>query len=60
VVASTMAVNVASRRVMERAGLRFVRMYHEPWPDQIEGSEEGDVEYAITRDEWERANRMES
>ncbi len=40
--------------------MRFVRMYHEPWPDQIEGSEEGDVEYAITRDEWERANRIES
>ena len=32
VVAFTMVVNVASRRVMEKAGLRFVRVFHEPWP----------------------------
>lgn len=50
--ASTMAVNVASWRVMEKAGLRFVRTYHQPWPDRIEGEEQGDVEYAITREEW--------
>jgi RimJ/RimL family protein N-acetyltransferase len=54
VVASTMAVNVASRRVMEKAGLRLVRIYYEPWPYPIEGSEEGDVEYAVTREEWEQ------
>ena len=41
VVASTMVVNVASRRVMEKAGLRFVRHFHQPWPDYIEGEEEG-------------------
>jgi RimJ/RimL family protein N-acetyltransferase len=54
VVASTMVVNVASRRVMEKAGLRFVRIFHEPWPDRIEGEEEGDVEYALLRSEWEQ------
>ena len=32
VVASTMVVNVASRRVMEKAGLRFVRTFRQPWP----------------------------
>ncbi len=53
VVASTMVVNVASRRVMEKAGLRFVRTFHQPWPDYIEGEEEGDVEYALLRTEWE-------
>jgi RimJ/RimL family protein N-acetyltransferase len=53
VVASTMVVNVASRRVMEKAGLRFVRTFHQPWPDYIEGEEEGDVEYALLRSEWE-------
>ena len=37
VVASTMVVNVASRRVMEKAGLRFVRIFHQPWPDRIKG-----------------------
>ena len=48
-----MVVNVASRRVMEKAGLRFVRMFHQPWPERIAGDEHGDVEYALTRDEWE-------
>lgn len=54
VFASTMVVNVASRRVMEKAGLRFVRVFHQPWPDHIEGEEHGDVEYALLRSEWER------
>jgi RimJ/RimL family protein N-acetyltransferase len=52
VYATTMAVNVASRRVMEKAGLRFVRVFHQPWPDRIEGEEHGDVEYALARHEW--------
>jgi RimJ/RimL family protein N-acetyltransferase len=52
-----MAVNSGSRRVMEKAGLRFVRAFHAEWPDAIEGSEEGDVEYALTKAEWERQNR---
>jgi hypothetical protein len=38
---------------MEKAGLRFVRAFHQPWPDRIEGEEHGDVEYALTRDQWE-------
>jgi RimJ/RimL family protein N-acetyltransferase len=54
VVAFTMVVNVASRRVMEKAGLRFVRTFHEPWPYYIEGEEQGDVEYALSRSEWEQ------
>lgn len=53
VIASTMAVNTASRRVMEKAGMRLVRTFHMDWPVRIAGDEEGDVEYAITRDEWE-------
>ncbi|MFD9127594.1 GNAT family N-acetyltransferase [Kitasatospora sp. NPDC059571] len=52
VVATTMAVNAASRRVMERAGLVYVRTFFEPWPDPIEGAEHGDVEYALTRARW--------
>ena len=54
VVAFTMVVHVASRRVMEKAGLRLVRTFHQPWPDYIEGEEEGDVEYALLRSEWEK------
>lgn len=59
VVASTMVVNVASRHVMEKAGLKFVRTFHQPWPDYIEGEEEGDVEYALLRSEWERPTTEE-
>jgi RimJ/RimL family protein N-acetyltransferase len=55
VVAFTMVVNVASRRVLEKAGLRLVRTFHQPWPDYIEGEEEGDVEYALLRTEWEQS-----
>ena len=53
VFAETMAVNAGSRRVMEKSGLRFVRAFHQEWPDRIEGEEHGDVEYALTRTEWE-------
>ena len=51
--AETMAVNVGSRRVMEKAGLRYVRTFDAEWPVRIPGDEKGDVEYAITRAEWE-------
>ena len=38
---------------MEKAGLRHVRTFHQEWPDRIDGDEHGDVEYALTRAEWE-------
>lgn len=57
VVAETMAVHVASRRVMEKAGLRLVRTFHQDWPYPIPGDEQGDVEYAVTRAEWLAAQR---
>ena len=53
VYAETMAVHTASRRVMEKSGLRHVRTFESEWPVRIPGDEEGDVEYAITRSEWE-------
>ncbi|MGZ6993082.1 MAG: GNAT family N-acetyltransferase [Ilumatobacteraceae bacterium] len=53
VYAETMAVNIGSRRVMEKVGLRYVRTFRADWPVRIRGDEEGDVEYAITRTEWE-------
>ncbi|MFJ5234956.1 GNAT family N-acetyltransferase [Kitasatospora sp. NPDC088391] len=49
VVATTMAVNTASRRVLERIGLRHVRTFFADWPDPIPGSEHGDVVYERTR-----------
>lgn len=47
VFAQTMAVNVASRRVMEKAGLTLVRIFHQSWPDPIDGAEHGEVEYGL-------------
>lgn len=52
--AETMAVNAASRAVMERCGLRLVRTFHLEWDDPIEGTEHGEVEYEITKAEWLR------
>jgi RimJ/RimL family protein N-acetyltransferase len=52
VFATAMAVNHGSRRVLEKAGLRYVRTFHEDWPDPIPGSEHGDVEYELLRDDW--------
>ncbi|WP_017537511.1 GNAT family N-acetyltransferase [Nocardiopsis halophila] len=45
-----MAVDTASRRVMEKIGMRPVRTFREPGPP-IPGSEQGDVGYALTRAE---------
>lgn len=53
--ASTMVINTASRRVMEKSGMRLVRNFTAHWPVAIPGDEHGDVEYAITRQEWAAA-----
>jgi RimJ/RimL family protein N-acetyltransferase len=53
VIASTMAVNQASRRVLEKLGLKHVRTDMADWPIRIPGSEEGEVHYALTRQLWE-------
>ena len=52
VVAETMAVNTRSRRVMEKIGLRHVRTFFVDWPDPLPGSDQGEVEYALTRAEF--------
>ncbi|MEV2239803.1 GNAT family N-acetyltransferase [Micromonospora sp. NPDC049891] len=57
VIAQTMAVNTGSRRVMESVGLRYVRTYFPSWDDPLPGTEQGEVEYAITREEWRAARR---
>lgn len=53
IVATTMAVNHASRRVLQRAGLTHMRTAYPYWRDPLPGSEFGEVEYEITRDKWE-------
>lgn len=54
VVATTMTVNARSRRVLEKAGLSLVRTFFAPWPEYLEGAEHGDVEYAVSRQDWLR------
>ncbi|MEJ3655726.1 GNAT family N-acetyltransferase [Actinomycetes bacterium KLBMP 9759] len=55
IVAWTMTINTGSRRVMENAGLRFVKTFEDPDSVGIDGAEHGDVEYALTREEWAAA-----
>lgn len=50
--ASTMAANTASRRVMEKVGLRLVREYGFDGPVGVPGADAGVVEYSLTRVEW--------
>lgn len=52
ITASTMAVNKASRRVMEKIGLRYSRTEHPPWPYPIAGAEHGEVWYEASRASW--------
>lgn len=56
VYAEALAVNITSRRVMEKAGLRYVRSFHVDRPE-IPGSEQGVVEYELLRADWESLRR---
>lgn len=53
----TMTVNKGSCKTMESCGMRFKRKYFNDYKDftPAPGIEEGEVEYAITRGEWEEA-----
>ncbi|KAL6795270.1 acyl-CoA N-acyltransferase [Trichoderma sp. SZMC 28012] len=52
VVGQTMAVNEASRATMKACGMQHVRTLYIEFEDPIPGSEDGEVEYAITREKW--------
>lgn len=52
IVACTMAVNHASRRVLEKIGLNYVRTVHVDWADAIPGGEDGEVHYELMRSAW--------
>ncbi|MGP3965801.1 GNAT family N-acetyltransferase [Nonomuraea sp. 3N208] len=58
VFAQTMTVNLGSRRVMEKSGLRHVRTFFMDWPDPIDGTDQGEVEYELLRPDWEARRRM--
>jgi RimJ/RimL family protein N-acetyltransferase len=53
VIAQTMAVNAASRGVMKTIGMRYVRTYFPSWDAPLPGSQEGEVEYEMTRGMWQ-------
>jgi RimJ/RimL family protein N-acetyltransferase len=59
VFAHTMTANSASRRVMEKCGLTLVHTvpYEGPDADIIDGADQGEVEYALTKPEWEALHR---
>ncbi len=52
VFAETMAVNAGSRATMAAVGMRYVRTLHLPFDDPLPGTELGEVEYAVSREEW--------
>jgi RimJ/RimL family protein N-acetyltransferase len=52
--AETMTVNEPSRGVMVKLGMRHVRTDHRAWDDPLPGSDQGEVVYEITREEWIR------
>jgi RimJ/RimL family protein N-acetyltransferase len=47
-----MTANLASRRVMEKAGLKLVRTFYKPWPYPTEGGQLEVVEYALDQADW--------
>jgi RimJ/RimL family protein N-acetyltransferase len=53
IIAQTLVVNVGSRAVMTRVGLTYVRTFPSSMTESAEGVAEGEVEYEMTREQWE-------
>ena len=56
-VATTMAVNLRSRRLLERLGFTHVRTAHVDWDDPLPGTEHGEAEYEVTVGAWAAEER---
>jgi RimJ/RimL family protein N-acetyltransferase len=54
VTAEAMAANIASRRVMDKAGLTLVRTFSQPLPGAAGGHPVEAVEYALNKADWEQ------
>lgn len=50
--AQTLATNLGSRAVMNSIGMTFVRSFASTSDDRLPGIELGEVEYAITKQQW--------
>jgi RimJ/RimL family protein N-acetyltransferase len=59
IVATTMADNVGSWRVLEKCGLRRVRTFRYPGADLVPGTEHDDFVYELTRSDWAAQVRHE-
>ncbi|WP_377640633.1 GNAT family N-acetyltransferase [Oryzobacter terrae] len=54
VVAETMVVNLGSRGVMRRIGMRHTGVEHRAWENPLPGSEQGEWLAELTRGQWEQ------
>ena len=52
--AQTLATNQGSRAVMAAIGMSFVRAFLSDSEDAVPGIEQGEVEYAVTQEQWRR------
>jgi RimJ/RimL family protein N-acetyltransferase len=57
VVATTMADNAGSWRVLEKCGMRRVGTFYYPDAGQMPGAEHGDFVYELTRSDWSTRDR---
>ena len=57
IIAQTMTANTRARAVVERVGLTYVRTFPTSNTAPVEGVEEGEVEYEMTRVQWEGRHR---
>jgi RimJ/RimL family protein N-acetyltransferase len=57
VVATTMADNIGSWRVLEKCGMRRVRTFYYPDAEMMPGAEHGDFVYELTSSDWTSAPR---
>jgi RimJ/RimL family protein N-acetyltransferase len=53
IIGQTMTVNAGSRAALERVGLTYVRTFPTSMTAPVEGIEDGEVEYEMTREQWE-------
>lgn len=58
IIASTMTVNHASRRALEKLGLQHIRTIGADWENHILGGKEGQIQCEFARLRWdERSTR---
>ena len=48
--------SIRSRAGMKRCGMRHTRTFHLDCDDPLPGTDKGEVEYEITRHDWEHAH----